>query len=484
MAILDKINVGGLDYDIVDAQARADIEELKESQGGSVDAYTKEEADKKFALADKVPTAQSNSSGDNSKYIWAQGSGSNDLYNVLSSVKFKSDADTYTLQTTMWGGVNLYSSSTGVISGATTSKAGLMTSKDKTKLDNINVEELQPTLVSGSNIKTINGESILGDGDLKIEGGGSVDAYTKAETDDLLKKKQDKMLLSTLVRNVEDGYNNYGVTFSIGDYALVGPDTPYPYTYNLNFATIEGHRIWSSTEAGFGFTFATINGEKIYVDSRESYTRPEFEFPTLSDFNSAIASKQDMLESGTNIKTINGESILGEGNIEIQGGGGGAELPSGNYFSKLIVDNHYEPKGNKYNSYITFTEPSFDGGEMNSDKIDFATINGEYIMYSGSSGSLDLKLATKDELNTKQDKMTNNYLSKVDVGGSSISIETKAFADESVQKTDTINFKTINGNPIFGMGDIKIDGGDTSNLVTKDEFNSTVGNIETLLSQI
>lgn len=35
----------------------------------------------------------------------------------------------------------------------------------------------------------------------------------------------------------------------------------------------------------------------------------------------AVASKQDTLVSGQNIKTINGESILGEGNIAIQGGG-------------------------------------------------------------------------------------------------------------------------------------------------------------------
>lgn len=33
--------------------------------------------------------------------------------------------------------------------------------------------------------------------------------------------------------------------------------------------------------------------------------------------------KQDNLVSGFNIKTINGSSILGSGNIEIQGGGGG-----------------------------------------------------------------------------------------------------------------------------------------------------------------
>ena len=33
------------------------------------------------------------------------------------------------------------------------------------------------------------------------------------------------------------------------------------------------------------------------------------------------SAKQDALVSGTNIKTINGESLLGEGNITIEGGG-------------------------------------------------------------------------------------------------------------------------------------------------------------------
>lgn len=40
-----------------------------------------------------------------------------------------------------------------------------------------------------------------------------------------------------------------------------------------------------------------------------------------------ISGKQDKLVSGTNVKTINGESILGSGNIEISGGASGAYLP-------------------------------------------------------------------------------------------------------------------------------------------------------------
>ena len=41
---------------------------------------------------------------------------------------------------------------------------------------------------------------------------------------------------------------------------------------------------------------------------------------TKTETDTALATKQDTLVSGTNIKTINNESILGSGNIEIQGG--------------------------------------------------------------------------------------------------------------------------------------------------------------------
>lgn len=42
---------------------------------------------------------------------------------------------------------------------------------------------------------------------------------------------------------------------------------------------------------------------------------------TKTQVDTALGGKQDTLVSGTNIKTINNESILGSGNIEIQGGG-------------------------------------------------------------------------------------------------------------------------------------------------------------------
>lgn len=53
------------------------------------------------------------------------------------------------------------------------------------------------------------------------------------------------------------------------------------------------------------------------ADTATTYTKTE----TDNAITDATSTKQDTLVSGTNIKTINNQSILGEGNIEIQGGG-------------------------------------------------------------------------------------------------------------------------------------------------------------------
>ena len=57
-------------------------------------------------------------------------------------------------------------------------------------------------------------------------------------------------------------------------------------------------------------------------DLSNYYTKSETSGAT--QISTALGSKQDTLVSGTNIKTINNESILGSGNITIEGGGGKA----------------------------------------------------------------------------------------------------------------------------------------------------------------
>ena len=63
------------------------------------------------------------------------------------------------------------------------------------------------------------------------------------------------------------------------------------------------------------------------IDLNNYYTKSETSGAT--QISTALSGKQDTLVSGTNIKTINNESLLGSGNINIQGGGGGKAIEGG-----------------------------------------------------------------------------------------------------------------------------------------------------------
>lgn len=64
------------------------------------------------------------------------------------------------------------------------------------------------------------------------------------------------------------------------------------------------------------------------------------ELPDVSTLatKTELNAKQDALVSGTNIKTVNNESILGAGNIEIKGGGGGMDEDTELLISSALVD--------------------------------------------------------------------------------------------------------------------------------------------------
>ncbi|MDN0052853.1 hypothetical protein QVN91_07770 [Bacteroides caecigallinarum] len=86
---------------------------------------------------------------------------------------------------------------------------------------------------------------------------------------------------------------------------------------NTEFKTINGQSILGSGDISIGGTGGTS-------DYNSLSNRPAIGGVTLtSESTLDNIGAQPKLESGTNIKTINGQSILGSGNIDIQGGGGG-----------------------------------------------------------------------------------------------------------------------------------------------------------------
>lgn len=74
---------------------------------------------------------------------------------------------------------------------------------------------------------------------------------------------------------------------------------------------------YTKTETSGATEISTALASK--ADTATTYTKTE----TDNAITAATSTKQDTLVSGTNIKTINGETLLGEGNITIEGGSGG-----------------------------------------------------------------------------------------------------------------------------------------------------------------
>jgi hypothetical protein len=97
----------------------------------------------------------------------------------------------------------------------------------------------------------------------------------------------------------------------------------------------------------------------------------------------ALGTKQAALVSGTNIKTINGESLLGGGDLVVAGGGGGGPTLQGDPAPYITQTKTYQITN--YNSFSSYTVSTSDGT---------ASISGDTITYTAPStaGSVELTL--------------------------------------------------------------------------------------------
>ena len=168
-----------------------------------------------------------------------------------------------------------------------------------TKADKSSLASKQDKLVSGTNIKTINNQSILGSGNISIESGTSITVD------------------SALSTTSENPVQNKVITKALQTKANAS-DIPTKVSQLEN-------------DSKFATQTAVVQGLATKAD-KDSLTSLEGSVSTLETTvgnqdkaivanAQAIQGKQDKLVSGTNIKTINNQSILGSGNISIEGGG-------------------------------------------------------------------------------------------------------------------------------------------------------------------
>ena len=204
------------------------------------------------------------------------------------------------------------------------------------------LEDKQNTLVSGSNIKTINGQSLLGDGNITVA----------AESD---KIRQPYATEDTSYRILLNGEpNNYTDTKqSVAQAADVSIN---PVLRQTTFYSNKDQRSYPITITEGKVTFG---GATNYIDE-DNYTGTADKatkdasgnvisetYMTKRAVQEELAEKQDTLESGVNIKTVNNQSLLGRGNVVID-----SAPDLSNYYTKDEVDRSLRGKQNT----LTFDE--------------------------------------------------------------------------------------------------------------------------------
>ena len=324
----------------------------------------------------------------------------------------------------------------------------------------------QDTLVSGQNIKTINGQSVIGEGNIDITEGGTID--------------------SELSTDSENPVQNKVITNALNDKASK--------TELSNVSTSKANKadVYTKQEIDTKFTNAQSQINQLSTDTSAINT----EVQTLK------TDKQDTLVSGTNIKTINGQSLLGEGNIEIQQSElpiasadtlGGVKVGTGLSINSEGVLSANAPEWNnisgKPEDIVNITErlaSKLDTATYNSEKSSFATkdeLNSKadasaitdmatqtWVQGQGYLTEVPSDYVTNSELTEglagKQDKGDYALKSDLNTLATKEELATKADASALSSKQDTLvsgtNIKTINGDSILGSGNLVIQSG-TSN---------------------
>lgn len=211
----------------------------------------------------------------------------------------------------------------------------------------------QEALVSGTNIKTINNTSLLGSGDITAAQLGFSTVATSGSYSDLSNKPTIPTKTSDLTNDSGyiTGYTETDPIFSASAASGISSSDITSWNGKAEVSDIptktsdltndgddaSKNKVFAVTSNdGCGIHVQTDGQGGYIVEPITNYTVRSYRLAAQSDIPTNVSdltndagyidssyhdsSKQDTLVSGTNIKTINNESLLGSGNITVGGG--------------------------------------------------------------------------------------------------------------------------------------------------------------------
>ena len=396
---------------------------------------------------------------------------------------------------------------------------------NKTEVDNLipDISSKQDVLVSATNIKTINGESILGSGDLVISGGGDVDlseyykkteTYSKVEVDTKISD-----IPTTDLSNYYDKTETYNKT-EVDNLIDNIPETDLSGYYNkVETETLLSNKVDKEVGKGlstndFTDTFKqALELNKVQNITTNSVTKKlvvTYTNGTSVDLNLDDVITDVKVESATLDATTNVLTILSSD------GGADVTVDLSVFVTNQTLNNALVGKADKIHTHSTSDIDGLDIALSNKVTKNEAIVGATKTKITYDSNGLvtgGVDLSTSDIPNLPQSKIINletNLSSKIDkgvgvVGATKTKITynndgiitggadlaeadlpdisqakiTNLVTDLSNKQEILVsgtNIKTINGQSVLGSGDIEITTEtDLTNYYTKSETDSLVG---------
>lgn len=391
----------------------------------------------------------------------------------------------------------------------------------------------QATLISGTNIKTINNESILGSGNINISGGNSV--AIDSDYEHYMSTEYVWTNIDSL-KSIKVTASGQEITLSYVLCAILNMDedalrenlseiSQIIALFEIPKTALQQYELEGETYVNGTIFVSSINGNmeiKAYQQSSESElwkinhirvlnsifingvfdlggfnTTPSIEFlyknevkknkvtaisssstddeyPSAKAVYSGLQLKQNSLVSGTNIKTINNESILGSGNINISGGGSSTDVQingtsiTNNDVANILTNTAYNDSTNKI---ATMSDVPTNNNQLT---------NGAGYITGISSSDVTTALGYTPYNSTNPDGYTSNTgtITGITMNGASkgisgvVDLGTVITAHQDISgKLDTAKVKNANSTTAGDVYDVRY-------------INTMLGDIESLLGGI